>query len=699
MALPVAPPLARLGPYELLRKLATGGMAEIYEARRVGPHGFSKRIAVKRILPQLAADAEFVAMFIDEARLCAQLSHPNLVQVFDFGEDEGELYMAMELVEGTTGAKLVRAAAGRAEKVPLDVALFIALSVARGLEHAHEACDEAGRPLRLVHRDVSPGNVLLSRSGAVKLGDFGIARAAHLERRTEQGQLKGKLGYMSPEQVVGRELDDKSDQFTVGIVLAEMLIAHPLFDGPGDMDILVKIRDADVTNLARHGSHVPEDVRGVLLRALARRPDDRFSTTRAFADAIEEVVRRRRLPVRPAALAAYLDRMGLVKPTGRSGEHVIDDLASTRPRQPSPDKARKLSGPRPVSSPPRASVPPGVRRAESRPPGDVAPSVYRLLTPDGMLGPLSFPRVVELFATGRAVGSTPVSRENGPFRPARQLAELERLCTTLAFRWDESIDRGATERVPIVDGEWPGRLVDLMLRRATGLLVVRDGARKKKVFFIDGAPEFTGSTEASELLGSMLVESGIALPMEIEMALALSPRYGGRLGDALVGLGVLRPMELCRALVAQTHRRFVELVGWREGEAAFLDGARSHEETMHDLVPPLHLVVQGIRERIVPDAIAAILAPLAEAPIAPATRPLVALGSLRLTRAEAAVLEAIDAMRTVTDVVAQCVRERLATEAEALRAIYAGLATGVVVSPDWPPGAARTSAPTLPAIE
>ncbi len=333
MQAPYAPTPLRLGPYELLKKLATGGMAEIYEARREGPHGFSKRIALKRILPQLAADPEFVAMFIDEARLCAQLTHPNLVQVFDFGEEGCELYIAMELVEGTTAAKVARAAASRGDPVPVEVALHVALSVGRGLAHAHEALDEDGRPLGLVHRDVSPGNILVSRSGAVKLGDFGIARASEFERRTEQGQLKGKLGYMSPEQVTGRELDPKSDQFTAAIVLAELLTARPLFSGPREMDVLVKIRDADLSVLERHGRHLPTDLMVVLRRALARRREDRFSTTGAYVDALEEVVRRRRLLANPATLVEWLNHSGLLRPTGRSGEHSIEALPGGRVQQ------------------------------------------------------------------------------------------------------------------------------------------------------------------------------------------------------------------------------------------------------------------------------------------------------------------------------------------------------------------------------
>src|SRR6478736_1080063 len=236
---------ARLGPYELIRRIATGGMAEVYLARREGPHGFEKLVALKRILPQFVRDEDFVAMFVDEARVCARLSHPNIVQVFDFGEHEGDLFMAMEYVDGTTGAKLIRAAAGSGEEIPLDVTLHVILSILRGLEYAHGARDDQGRPLNLVHRDVSPGNVLIDRSGAVKLTDFGIARATEFERRTDAGQLKGKLGYMSPEQVVGKELDARSDLFTLGIVFAEMVTLRPLFSGGRELDVLLRIRDAD----------------------------------------------------------------------------------------------------------------------------------------------------------------------------------------------------------------------------------------------------------------------------------------------------------------------------------------------------------------------------------------------------------------------------------------------------------------------
>jgi hypothetical protein len=192
-------------------------------------------------LPELAQDARFVAMFCDEARISAPLTHPNIVQVIDFGESQGELFMAMEYVEGVSLAKLLRYVSGRRERFPLAAALFIAHEVLTGLAFAHSACDENGNPLHIVHRDVSPGNVLIGRAGDVKLADFGIVRSAYVDRRTYPGELKGKVGYMSPEQVMGVEVDPRSDLFTVGIILSEMLMARPLFSGQNEFDILTKI--------------------------------------------------------------------------------------------------------------------------------------------------------------------------------------------------------------------------------------------------------------------------------------------------------------------------------------------------------------------------------------------------------------------------------------------------------------------------
>lgn len=719
MSASIHPAPLMLGPYELLQRIATGGMAEVYLARRAGPHGFQKVVAVKRILPQLAQDHDFVAMFVDEARVCARLAHPNIVQVFDFGEHDGELYMAMEYVDGTTAARLVRAAASRGEEVPLDAALYIALGVLRALDYAHNARDDEGRSLALVHRDVSPGNVLIDRSGAVKLTDFGIARAAEIERRTDAGQLKGKLGYMSPEQVVGRELDARSDLFTVGIALAELVMLRPLFSGPNEIDVLMRIRDADLAVIDRAGSRVPDDIRAVLFKALARDRALRFPTAAAFAEAIEEILRRRRLQVGPAKLAAWVERLGLVqsldepeplsemRKTANIG--VVAPSSSSpggRPSSPAPASSgvpsvptvvagggamRTASDPhlRPTFAPPAAtggsassqsaSVPTSQIGAEPR---DVAPAIYRVRTPGGpVLGPLSYPRLVELFVTGGIDHKAYIARESSEYRDASTYPELARFVSSPALRWDDSVFSSAHGVAPIDRVLFPSRMFHLALKRDTGALYFRDGTRKKKIYLVEGVPEFVVSTDKRELFGEHLVARGQVLRMEVEMALAMLPRYSGRLGDALCGLGVLRPIELFRAIHQQTVSRFIEIFGWRKGEVAFVRGARSHEETFPLGVDPFELVLRGVRNGYPAEELETILSPLGDDPIEP-VRPLpVRIEAFRFPEPEENVIKRITQPTTIAEILRAT--KKTASREEAHRAIFCGLSCELLQSERW----------------
>jgi serine/threonine-protein kinase len=660
-------------------------MAEVYVARRAGPHGFQKIVAVKRILPQYARDPDFVAMFVDEARVCARLGHPHIVQVFDFGEQDGELYMAMEYVDGTTGARLIRAAAGRAEDLPLDVCLHITLSILRALDYAHTAKDDEGKSLALVHRDVSPGNVLIDRTGAVKLTDFGIARAAEIERRTDAGQLKGKLGYMSPEQVVGRELDARSDLFTLGIVLAEMLILRPLFSGGKELDVLLRIRDADLGAIDRAGQRVPDDVRAVLFRALSRDPALRWPSAAAFADALEDVVRRRRLQVGPSRLAALIEKLGLV-----AGDDVDEDrestagVISTAPIECDTSTRRVLRDEGESSSRLVASA---------HVPSQVSPEIYRVQYEDSsVVGPMPFPRLIELFATGAVGTKVTISREGGRFKPVADYPELSRFLTSPALKWDtdfptESIDSGQLDPARL-----PTRLFHLAVRRETGALVLHNGARKKRVFFVEGSPECVTSTEKRELLGEFLIERGQVLRMEMEMALAMLPRFGGRLGDALVGIGVLRPIELFRAIHDQTEERLLEILSWKDGDIAFARGVRSQEETFPLGVDTYELLGRGMRRGYGYAELEALLAPIREEVIEPVAVPPVRREMFRLPDREAAALEAVHGKTTLSKLVAQLGETDAADPEEVLRAVFLGLACELLKCPKWviPPSFLKT---------
>src|SRR5215471_11421800 len=348
---PESPPAflpSTFGRYQLLERLAVGGMAEIFRARQSGAHGFEKILVIKRILPHLAADPEFLAMFIDEAKLQCALQHPKIVQVFEFGEVAGQYYIALEYVDGMDALGLLRACAHRRQRLPVRLAVHIACEVLDALDYSHSQRGPDGQPLGIVHRDVSPSNVFISRRGDVKLGDFGIARATEKQRqsKTQAGTLKGKYGYMAPEQVVGGEIDGRADLFAVGIVLSEMLMGRRLFTAPNDLDVLLMVRDARLDRLNRYGSDIPPPLRKILDRILARDVDVRYPTAGALRDTLHEFLFDSRQRVTAADLGQFLetlrDRVALPQPPDSkddSGLMLIGE--DTRAKQAEAERNRR----------------------------------------------------------------------------------------------------------------------------------------------------------------------------------------------------------------------------------------------------------------------------------------------------------------------------------------------------------------------
>ena len=250
-------------------------------------------------------------MFIDEAKLQCALQHPKIVQVFEFGEADGQYYIALEYVDGMDALGLLRACAHRRQRLPVRLAVHIACEVLDALDYAHSQRGPDGQPLGIVHRDVSPSNVFISRRGDVKLGDFGIARATEKQRqsKTQAGTLKGKYGYMAPEQVVGGDIDGRADLFAVGIVLSEMLMGRRLFTAPNDLDVLLMVRDARLDRLNRYGGDIPPPLRKILDRILARDPDVRYPTAGALRDTLHEFLFESRQRVTAGDLGVFLDSL------------------------------------------------------------------------------------------------------------------------------------------------------------------------------------------------------------------------------------------------------------------------------------------------------------------------------------------------------------------------------------------------------
>lgn len=302
---------AVLGKYTLLRHLATGGMAELFLALQRGVAGFEKLVVVKRILPALAGDAAFLAMFLHEARIAATLGHPNVVQIFDVDAVDGQYFIAMEHVHGEDIRAIVRQMKQRhVLSFPLEHALTIVLGVAAGLAYAHEKRDLSGNPLGIVHRDISPQNVLVTHAGDVKVVDFGIAKSAAREQHlTEVGRLKGKVPYMSPEQARGERLDARSDVFATGILLFELTTGRRLFKGRSDVETLRLVGERNVPRPGEVAPGYPPELERIVLRSLARDRANRYPSARALQVDLEAFVRAERIPASSLGLQAFMQSL------------------------------------------------------------------------------------------------------------------------------------------------------------------------------------------------------------------------------------------------------------------------------------------------------------------------------------------------------------------------------------------------------
>jgi serine/threonine-protein kinase len=281
----------RLDRFELVAELASGGMATVYLARLSGVAGFQRLVAIKRLHPHLAKEPDFVEMFLDEARLAARIHHPNVVPIQEVGESKSGFYLVMDYVEGDTLARLLGRAAQTKTQIPWGVTIRILLDTLAGLHAAHELTDDFGKPFELVHRDISPQNILVGSDGIARITDFGVARAASRLSTTRSGQLKGKLAYMAPEQARAKDIDRRADIFACGIVLWEALALKRLFKADGEAATLERVLHDPIPPPSTHRPEIPAGLEAVCMKALQRDIDQRFATAEEFADELERVAR------------------------------------------------------------------------------------------------------------------------------------------------------------------------------------------------------------------------------------------------------------------------------------------------------------------------------------------------------------------------------------------------------------------------
>ena len=299
----------RLDRFELITELASGGMATVYLARLSGVAGFQRLVAIKRLHPHLAREPEFVEMFLDEARLAARIHHPNVVPIQEVGESDSGYYLVMDYVEGDTFARVLARASQAKATVPHGVTIRVLLDVLAGLHAAHELKDDHGEPLEIVHRDVSPQNILVGADGVARLVDFGVARAASRLSTTRSGQLKGKLAYMAPEQARGKGVDRRADLFSCGIVLWEALALKRLFKGDGEAETLNRVLYDEIAPPSSVRPDIPKSLEDVCMKALHRDIDQRYATAQDFADELEAAARALSCVGSVRDVAATLDQV------------------------------------------------------------------------------------------------------------------------------------------------------------------------------------------------------------------------------------------------------------------------------------------------------------------------------------------------------------------------------------------------------
>lgn len=421
MAAQASQPLTSFGSYRILRRLARGGMAEVYLAVKGGPGGVEKVVVLKRILPELSEVDEFVQVFLDEARIAARLDHPNIAHIYDLGETQAQYYLAMEYLPGDDLASVIQQCQ-RAQKLPpLEFAAEVIAAACAGLHFAHTLVDGSGRPLNVVHRDVSPSNVVVTYLGEVKVIDFGIARAESNLVRTGAGKPKGKTLYMSPEQASAVPLDRRSDVFSIGIVLHELLTTRRLFRRPTEEETLQAVLAGPIEPPSALRPDVPPELDRICMKALARPLHERYQSAGALGADLAAFLTARRCARGPAAIA---DFMGALFPPERKlkkirvGQGGPAEGASDR----TPAVAPGYEGLTPIRTEPRITAPPPPAAEPAVPPPPPAAAVTA--PPDAARDPRAWNRwivvgsAVGLSVAGFAIGALWSREEEAPLPPA-----------------------------------------------------------------------------------------------------------------------------------------------------------------------------------------------------------------------------------------------------------------------------------------
>ena len=527
--------MQRFGKYTLVDKISSGGMADVFRAKVVGIRGFTKAVAIKRIHAHLLERKRFLRMFTDEAKIASRLVHPNIVQIYDLGEAEETPYIAMEYVPGRDLFMVLQRLISLKRRCPWRLATRVMNEVCTGLHFAHEFRSPDGQPQEIVHRDVSPRNIIISYTGEIKLTDFGVARARDREEHTEHGVIKGKVRYISPEAAYAEEVDRRSDLFSLGVVFAEMMTMAPLRDGPNEMAMLLDIRKGKIDR-SRFGA-IPNSLQVVLDKALAADPDNRFPTALAMRNELNRRVDQSSKPMTEAEVSTFMhalfaDDIEREKERDAEVERELAKKARTATAATGAGDARIAAvgssanplnifgrrGPGPVALPANKAVEPRPRNPEQH----------------GSLHEVSLCRLMHQLSEARITGTIDLERE-----PVR-----------------------------------------------------------KTIFLEDGDPVFANSNVESELFGEYLVAHGVLSREQHGETLDFAARKGLRFTESLLALAACTPNVLYNQLGSQVRDRILDLFTWTGGSFALYKDIAAPEPGLPLNLRAHTLIHEGIQERM-----------------------------------------------------------------------------------------------------
>lgn len=583
-----------IGAYQVVGRLGGGAMAELYLAHKISRYGFVRRAVVKRVKRSRPDFQQLQEMLLDEARATACFDHPNLVSLFDVGETDQGVYLALEYVEGSDLRRVNAKLRQRKEALPFELAVFITVEVLRGLHHAHTAKDQDGRLLEIVHRDVNPSNVLIARSGHIKLADFGVVRMRErVQQKTEPGLVKGKYAYLAPEYIAGEPCSIQTDVYAAGIMLFELLSGRECFSGKTAYEVMWKIVNKGVPMYRLEREGVPEDLQRIVQRATAMAPERRYQSAQDMANALEAWLMRSGRHATPWVLSVFFHRHGLL-PSKRDTSRVVPlanlDVITPPRAEPSTSDVQSITKPGdlPASTPrlvESALTPLPVEMTDLSPePSPQSPAVVygpetaakRAVPTDRFghpadAGATTPPRYPPAPETSPAFSEAPASElQTEPWlgqapRPAAPSTSSKPSMsasppTPMVLDPAHPPSAGKLEEAPAAD------VLECLNRGAyQGVVEFRCGLIWKKVKLYDGKPIGVTSNMGMELIGEHLVKSKTITRDQLHRALRRSERDGRPLTATLIEDGALDraslELELGRNLAARLH----EVLDWRWG--------------------------------------------------------------------------------------------------------------------------------------